>query len=177
LEVERLARKEPPAPPKELADWIILSPDPTRRPEVRAHRLVTVSTEQRDAALMKGAVRPEDVLNSPRKHNEAENASPKFDLKLRLEDRPTTNAAIQRWIAGPWTNWSADEQPRRRTISLYQQLYKVFQLLEIGSSESSIELMWGIGVVLWQKDGVTLDRPLLERRAEIELDDARGGRA
>jgi very-short-patch-repair endonuclease len=50
--------------------------------------------------------------------------------------------------------------PRRRTIALYQVLYKIFQLMEVGGSESSIELMWGIGVVNWQKDGRIVDRPV-----------------
>ena len=47
--------------------------------------------------------------------------------------------------------------------------------MEVGAAESSIELIWGIGVVNWQKDGKVLDRPLLERRVEIELDDAHSG--
>ena len=98
-----------------------------------------------------------------------------FDLKLRLEDRPEIAAAINLWIAGPWTEWSTAELPRRRTIVLYQGLYKIFQLLEVGGTESPIELMWGIGVVNWQKDGRIVDRPLLERRVDIELDDKRGG--
>jgi len=169
LEIERLGRKGPPAPPEELADWIVLFPDPERRPEARAHRLVTLSAAERDAALAKGEVRPDDVLEAPRKRGEAENAPPKFDLTLRLEDRPAIAADIERWIAGQWTSWSAEELPRRRTIALYQQLYKLFQLLEIGGAESSIELMWGIGVVHWQKEGVVLDRPLLERRSRSNL--------
>ena len=45
----------------------------------------------------------------------------------------------------------------------------------MGGTESPIELMWGIGVVHWQKDGRIIDRPLLERRVDIELDDKRGG--
>jgi hypothetical protein len=45
----------------------------------------------------------------------------------------------------------------------------------MGGAESPVELIWGIGVVNWQKDGRLLDRPLLERRVEIELDDTRGG--
>ncbi|MGH6877442.1 MAG: AAA domain-containing protein [Rhizomicrobium sp.] len=65
--------------------------------------------------------------------------------------------------------------PRRRTIALYQVLYKIFQLVEVGGTESPIELMWGIGVVQWQKDGKIVDRPLLERRVDIELDEKRGG--
>lgn len=36
LEVERLARKEPPPPPKDIAEWIVASADPARSPEVRS---------------------------------------------------------------------------------------------------------------------------------------------
>jgi hypothetical protein len=136
---------------------------------------VTVSASQRDEALAKAIVRPEDVLESPRKNDEAPNAPPKFDLKLRLEDRPRLASAIDSWIAGPWGSWSVHELPRRQTIALYQRLYRVFQLLELGSADSSIELIWGIGVVNWEKDGRSLDRPLLERRVEVELDDVHGG--
>ena len=175
LEVERLVREEPPAPPEGIGEWIVVPGDPARSPEVRDEWLVTVTAAERDAALAKGEVRPDDVLESPRKRGEPDNAPPRFDLKLRLEDRPTVGAAINVWIAGPWTEWSTAELPRRRTIGLYQGLYKIFQLLEVGGTESPIELMWGVGVVNWQKDGRIVDRPLLERRVEIELDDKRGG--
>jgi hypothetical protein len=136
---------------------------------------VTVTAAERDAALTSGSVRPDDVLEAPRKRDEPEHTPARFDLKLRLEDRPKISAAINLWIAGPWTEWSASELPRRRTIALYQVLYKIFQLLEVGRAESPIELMWGIGVVHWQKDGRLVDRPLLERRVDIELDEKRGG--
>jgi hypothetical protein len=175
LEVERLVRREPPTPAENIREWIALSADPASSPEVRAERLVTVTAAERDAALAKGDVRPDDVLEAPRKRGEPENAPPRFDLKLRLEDRPELSAAINLWIAGPWTSWSTAELPRRRTIGLYQGLYKIFQLLEVGGTESPIELMWGIGIVNWQKDGRIVDRPLLERRVDIELDDKRGG--
>jgi hypothetical protein len=175
LEVERLARKEPPAPPEVIGDWIVLSADPAYPPEVRSERLITVTATERDAAIAKGEVRPDDVLDAPRKRGEPEAAPPRFDLKLRLDDRPAVADAINLWIAGPWTMWSAAELPRLRTITLYQVLYKIFQLMEVGGAESPIELMWGIGVVHWQKDSRIVDRPLLERRVEIELDDARGG--
>lgn len=107
LEVERLARREPPRPPKEIADWVVLSADPSRIPETRTHRIVTVSTAQRDAVLEKGLVRPDDVLASPRKSGEAANAPPKFDLKLRLEDRPALKTAIERWVAEQWSVYRA----------------------------------------------------------------------
>jgi hypothetical protein len=141
LEVDRLSRKEPPVPPAEVADWLAQSADPNRVPEVRSERIVTVSARERDAALSTGHVRPDDILEAPRKRREAENEAPRFDLKLRLEDRPELAASIEQWIAGIWSPWAITEVPRRRTIALYQVLYKIFQLLEVGGAESSIELI------------------------------------
>ena len=175
LEVERLVRKEPPPLLQEIAEWVVASADPARPPEVRSERLVTVTAVERDAALASRNVRPDDVLEAPRKRGEPEHAPLRFDLKLRLEDRPDIVTAINQWLAGPWTEWSTVEMPRRLTIGLYQVLYKIFQLLEVGGAESPIELVWGIGVVHWQKDGKIIDRPLLERRVDIELDERRGG--
>jgi hypothetical protein len=175
LEVERLARREPPAPPPEIADWIALSADPARLPEARPQRILTVTAVERDAALSKGEVRIEDIMEAPRHRGEPHDAPPRFDLTLRLADRPVVSSSIERWIAGPWAVWATEELPRRRTIALYQQLYKVFQLIEVGGAESPIEVVWGVGAVQWEKDGRVIDRPLLERRVDFELDDARGG--
>ena len=175
LEVERLARREPPAPTENIVEWIVVSADPARSPEVRTERLITVTATERDAAVTKGIVRPDDVLDSPRRRGEPNNAPLRFDLKLRLEDHLEIAKEINLWIAGPWTEWATAELPRRQTIGLYQKLYKIFQLLELGAAESPIELIWGIGVVNWQKDGRVIDRPLIEKRVDIELDDKRGG--
>jgi very-short-patch-repair endonuclease len=175
LEVDRLSRKEPPARPDDIADWIAVSSDPAKAPDIRSERLLTVTAVEKDAAIASGVVRADDVLEAPRKRGEPADAPPRYDLKLQLEDRPEILEQIHRWIAGPWTEWSASELPRRRTISLYQRLYKIFQLREVGGAESSIEVVWGIGGVDWRKDGRIVDRPLLERRVDIELDDKRGG--
>jgi very-short-patch-repair endonuclease/transcription elongation GreA/GreB family factor len=175
LEVMRLARKEPPTPPPHLAEWIVLSADPARLPETRSQRLVTVTAVERDAALSASEVRSDDIVEAPRKRDESPEAPPRYDLTFRLEDRPKVAAAIDSWISGPWAVWATEELPRRRTIALYQQLYKVFQMVEVGGNESPIEVIWGVGVVHWQKDGRIIDRPLLEVRVDLELDDMRGG--
>ena len=138
LEVERLVRRETPVPPETIAEWLVVPADPARSPEIRSERIVTVTAAERDAALAKGDVRADDVLEAPRKRGEPANAPRRYDLKLRLEDHPEIAEAINLWIAGPWTTWSTAELPRRRTIVLYQGLYKIFQLLEVGGSESPI---------------------------------------
>ena len=117
---------------------------------MRVERFVTVTAAERDAALAKDDVRSDDVLEAPQKRDEPASSLPRYDLKLRLADHPEIAEAINLWIAGPWTGWSAAELPRRRTIVLYQGLYKIFQLLEMGGAESPVELIWGIGVVNWR---------------------------
>jgi hypothetical protein len=56
LEVERLVRKKPPAPPDDIAERIVVSADPSRSPETRTDRLITVTIAERDAALAMGDV-------------------------------------------------------------------------------------------------------------------------
>jgi very-short-patch-repair endonuclease len=175
LEVARLARQEPPSPPAEIADWLLSSSDPASPPRSRSRRLVTTDAAGRDLAVANGEARPEDVAETSSKTDGPTDAPPSFELTLRLDQRPEIAAKIAEWIAGPWSKWATDEQRRRGTIAIYQQLYKLFQLIEVGGYESPIELIWGIGLVHWQKDGRVVDRPLLEIRADLELDDASGG--
>lgn len=175
LEVSRLARREPPTPPPEIIEWIALSSDPARLPEARTQRIITVAAVERDAALARSEVRPTDIMEAPRSRDDPPDSPARFDLTLRLEDRPEAAGTITHWIEGPWAAWATEELPRRRTIALYQQLYKVFQLVEVGGGESAVEVIWGIGMVHWEKDGRVLDRPLLEVRVDVELDDNRGG--
>ena len=96
---------------------------------------MTVSAAQRDEALAKGEVRPDDVLEAPHKRGEPENATPRFDLKLRLEDRPAVAAAINERISGPWTQWAVKKTPRRRTISSISRSTRSFSLMEVGAAE------------------------------------------
>ncbi len=175
LEVERLARRQPPEPPTDIADWIKVPADPARVPEAKSDRILTVTASERDQAITNGEVRAEDVMELPRLQTDPKNSPPKFDLRIKLADRPAIARRIEDWIAGPWTTWAAEERPRRRTIALYQRLYKLLQLVESTGGESSIEVIWGIGVAHWQKDGKTIDRPLLERRVDIEIDEKKGG--
>ena len=175
LEISRLARHEPPTPPEDIAEWIVLSADPAALPTARSQRIMTVTAVERDVALSRQLVRAENVMQAPRKRDEPPDAPARYDLVFHLEDHPQIAEAIGVWIAGPWTSWATEELPRRRTIALYQQFYKVFQTVENGGNESAIELMWGIGVVHWQKDGRLIDRPLLEVRVDVEIDDMRGG--
>jgi very-short-patch-repair endonuclease len=170
LTMERLKRRNPPAPTATLSAWLDITPDPERTPILREFLLNTVSGPERDALLKDGKVRPEDCQAAFGPGSEG-----KFDVRFRIEDHPDVSAEADRYLAGEWLSWSNEERPRRRSIALYQRLFEAAQLVELGGPEQAIELVWGLGVSRWVKDGVLIDLPLLERLVEIEIDERAAG--
>lgn len=170
LSAERLKRNDPPAPPDGLAPWIELSPDPEKTPVTRDHVLITVPKAECDEFVASGRARAEDCAESF-----AVGAKGQFDIRLRLEDWPEIANEIEGYISQSWLPWSVAERPRRRSIALYQKLFEVAQLSEIGGAEQAIELVWGIGLSRWMFEGTLIDLPLIERLVEIEIDEGAAG--
>jgi hypothetical protein len=171
LTMERLKRRNPPVPSETLRVWLDLSPDPERTPVLRDFLLGTVSGPERDALVADGKVRPEDC--QPAFGPEGEG---KFDIRYRLEDYPEVSTEADRYLTAEWLSWANEERPRRRSIALYQKLFEAAQFVELGGPEQGIELVWGIGLSRWVKDGALIDLPLLERLVEIEIDGRAAGR-
>lgn len=168
LAIERLKRSEPPAPNQELLDWIEVSADPDKAPRLREFILRTVSAKEKDALVASAKARQEDCEASLVSEGQ-------YDVRFRIEDNPQISAEFEKYLTERWLPWASSERPRRRSISLYQRLFELNQLLELGSAEQAIELVWGIGLSRWIKDGPVIDLPLLERLVELELDEASGG--
>ena len=168
LSVERLARHAPPDPPKAIAAWLTVHPDPGVAPTLLSERIETVTAQERNALLAGESAGEEDFSPAPEQADRA--GGPHFDRKLRLADRPELRPEIEAWILGPWQAWADGEAIRRRTIALYGRLYKLQQQLELGGAESAVEAVWGIGPVRWQHEGRSLDRPLIERVVELDLE-------
>jgi very-short-patch-repair endonuclease len=170
LTMERLKRRNPPAPSATLSSWLDITPDPERTPVLREFLLNTVSGPERDALLAEGKVRPEDCQPAFGLDSEG-----KFDVRFRIEDHPDVSAEVDHYLAGEWLSWANEERPRRRSIALYQRLFEAVQLVELGGPEQAIELVWGMGLSRWVKDGTLIDLPLLERLVEIEIDERTAG--
>jgi hypothetical protein len=171
LSVERLRRGLPPAPIEEAFDWLEISPDPERAPVLRDHLIRTVSEEQREELEKSGAIRHEDCAESMITKAAG---IPHWDIRLRLEDRPEIHEAARVWIETVWLPWSTAERQVRRTLILYQRLFEIAQLAEMGGGQMPFELVWGIGHCRWRFDGNDIDLPLIEWLVEIDLDEAAG---
>ena len=80
-----------------------------------------------------------------------------------------------------WQAWAEGEKPRRRSISLYGDLFALKGRLEAEETAKPSELVWGMGVSSWRFAGrasesgtgaVTIEfqYPLLTQGVEIDLD-------
>ncbi len=170
IAIQRLKRGEPPNPPDDVAPWLNLSPDPDKTPTLREFLIHTLSESEKSKLVVSGEARPEDCSEAIELH-----VSRRFDVRLRLEDRPEITAAAGNYIASAWLPWAEVERPKRKSIALYQKFFEIVQLTELGGAEQPVELVWGLGLTRWLKDGFEIDLPLLERLVEVEIDEGSGG--
>ena len=94
--------------------------------------------------------------------------------RRRLCSPTTTEAALVRaqfatYLDTKWRPWAEEEKLRRKTIRLYSQLFTLKQQLEGGIVEAQLELVWGVGLGIWNFDGTAVSYPLVGRLVEMSL--------
>jgi very-short-patch-repair endonuclease len=171
LRMQRLQRTAAPPVAKEVAEWIEVSNDPTQSPTIREVLHLRVVEAEKNRLIAAKEARAEDCVRSL-KTEKADGPDKKFfDVMVRVEDRSAVVEALDVYCAGPWAKWAEAEKPRRRSIAVYQRLFEIAQrLLQSGGNES-MELVWGIGVARWNRQGEHIDIPMIERAVEIEIAD------
>lgn len=97
------------------------------------------------------------------------------DAKLRQEQlRQKAQAALQEYLP-QWKAWAEGERPRRKSISLYGDLFALKHQIEAEETAKPQELVWGIGVASWQipfgESTVSFEYPLLTQAVEIFIDE------
>ncbi len=75
------------------------------------------------------------------------------------------------YVENQWSPWALTELPRRQTIHHYNQVFSVQQAIASDGADTPLELMWGIGIALWKKEGKgnTLKYPLITQACEVNL--------
>ena len=75
------------------------------------------------------------------------------------------------YVENQWTPWAAAELPRRKTIHRYNQIFAIQQAIASDGAETPLELVWGIGMALWKREGKgsILKHPLITQACEINL--------
>lgn len=152
LSVVRLEAAPFPKPPKEILGFVKISEDPS--------------------APQPSFDRPAfDQLVSRMTKDKRE------DEKIAIERRYRTTADQQflKYV-DEWIAWSVKEKPRRKTISLYGELFSLKQQIEAGETARPTDLVWGIGIGAWEipypkKGPVIFQYPLLTQLVELSINE------
>ena len=90
-------------------------------------------------------------------------------LLVDYDGAAQVQAQFEPYLAIEWRGWAEEEKRRRRTIRLYSQLFTLKQQLEGGIVEAQLELVWGVGLGIWNSNGAIVSYPLVGRLAEMSL--------
>ncbi len=169
---DRLRERKPPLAPPELVPWLRgeARPNPERPPMLVVERTVEVSAEEVSELVEAGLT---DMDQAAQRESKV-GAPERWAVTLRPADLPDVQAAHERYVAGPWRVWAAEELPRRQTIALYEKLYKAQAQIAAAGAEGGQELVIGIGLARWSRPPHRLNIPIIEQRAEFELDEQSG---
>lgn len=160
LTVERLHETKPPdITTALLRPWASLTQSPIEEPALRdttdGARLIAAGTHCSSAIP---GTQDKPVID------------PTAIVSLSEYDKAAqVRAQLSTYIDTRWRPWAEDEKLRRKTIRLYSQLFTLKQQLDGGLVEAQLELVWGVGVGIWNSDGATVSYPLIGRLAEMSL--------
>lgn len=160
LAVERLHERRPPdvASPV-VRPWVEMKQAPTEEP-----RLLEATSGERLIA--------EGTHCSPASQPDHGKPviAPETTVVLSDYDRcALVKASFAAYLDTKWRPWAEEEKRRRKTIRLYSQLFTLKHQIEGGIVEAQLELIWGVGLGIWNSNGTTVSYPLIGRLAEMSL--------
>jgi len=164
LSVERLHERKPPEITSALLyPWVQMTQGPMEEP-----RMLEVT----DGASLIAAGTHRSSLQEP--HSEDEEAkfpiAPQATVTLAVyENAAKVKTQFTTYLVTKWRPWAEEEKLRRKTIRLYSQLFTLKQQLEGGIVEAQLELVWGVGLGIWNCNGTTVGYPLVARPVELSL--------
>jgi len=142
---------------------------------LRVPRLQEISAPDVGDSLKAWVLLPKSPEKTPEVLPECVTYEGKREIgREQLVDHPEIKELFDWYIENQWKPWSTAEQPRRRTIARYNQMFALQQAISSEGAETPLELVWGIGYATWKKPGfsTTLQHPLILQSCEITLNEA-----
>jgi very-short-patch-repair endonuclease len=160
LAVERLHEMKPPdIASAVLRPWVQMTQAPTEEPRLReATHGASLIAEGTHCSSASPPEQGKPVI------------APETTVMLSDYDRcALVKAQFAAYLDTRWHPWAEEEKLRRKTIRLYSQLFTLKQQLEGGIVEAQLELVWGVGVGIWNFDGTAVGYPVVGRLVEMSL--------
>lgn len=166
MRVKRLHETPAPIPADpHLAAWLDLSnsasKEPTLKPSVSEQQLVALGLLEAEPLTDSATSTLEWALMSLEDY-EADLA---YDAHLSLK------VMLKTYLCTQWRPWADKEKAVQKNIAFYSELFLLSQKLQGNLVDTSLELVWGLGVALQKREGVTVTYPLLTQTVELSLDD------
>ena len=172
LRLERLRETPPPPLEEDLSGWLEgACHDPKRMPQFRVLRVVEMSLDDASDLCEMGVLEAEDINEVLVEDATASGARSREHVAvvLRLERLEGLRDELESWRDGVWSRWAESERSLRRSISLYNALFKLHNMLHGSVASTPPELVWGIGIARWRIGGQSVDMPLIEQLVDIEV--------
>ena len=166
LRMKRLRETNPPKHHPMFDGWISGSlNNPEKPPQLKSERIERLSREEISELVGSDRLFNDDVMK-PLK----DDAAGKLDALVRLSSFPEFESSWQNYLSTQWNKWAELEQPRRHSIALYSKLYQLHQRIVSLGEDNPIELVWGIGVAIWQRDTARICSHIIEQPVESDLE-------
>ena len=136
-------------------------------------RLQEVAPPETDPRLTPWVTLPKTPAKEPLLKTEVPKYADKKQTGVaRLGDEPEIQVLFDDYVKTQWQPWAVAEAPRRKTIAVYNKLFSLQQVIS-SDAESALELIWGVGLATWKKEGfgTSLKHPLIVQACEIALND------
>lgn len=168
LRIARQRETKPPEAVEHVESFLASRPtDPTKPPVMKNAISIEVSIEEASDLEEAGLLRPENIKTIVVDGIEAENY---VKIVLLAEDCKEMHRDFDRYVSGPWADWARDEKPIRKSISIYNDFFKIHASIHTAESTPP-ELVWGIGIGRWEHAGQRVDMPIVEQLVDIEVED------
>jgi very-short-patch-repair endonuclease/phosphopantetheinyl transferase (holo-ACP synthase)/DNA-directed RNA polymerase subunit L len=159
LAVERLHEMRPPdIASAVLRPWVQMTQGPTEEPRLReatdGASLIAAGTHSSARLPEKGkpVIAPETAVTLS-----------DYDKSAQVK------AQFANYLDTKWRPWAEEEKLRRGTIRFYSHLFTLKQHLEGSIVEAQFELVWGVGLGIWNSNGAHVSYPLVGRLVEVSL--------
>jgi superfamily I DNA and/or RNA helicase/very-short-patch-repair endonuclease len=87
-------------------------------------------------------------------------------------DDQARKEAFEHWLTTEWIPWSTETKEKLRAKRFYDELFQLYHLLQ--DEGDSWEIVWGQGLLTWEKDDVQIQRHLLTTPLELHFDAEQG---
>jgi len=164
--IKRLEETSPKSPDEEVAEFLENDgSNPFKVPELKPVISKVVSVDDVEELQELNRLKPEHISETFEKGELLEDF---VRVSLFIEDHAEIQEKYEEWISSTWKIWSDQEKLVRKSLDLYNSLFKIHSSIHISEGVPP-EVIWGFGIGIWSTQDKKIEMPIIEQEVEIEI--------